>query len=118
MIQKADTGGTAAVEAKPVQISPQSLSATRPATAETGTILYVNSPPVESPAFRRYLDGLKRMAGGERIPLVVHLAVTDRCGYRCERCSNSFMQSAAPAEPSLDHLVELLGALKKAGTAR
>lgn len=94
----------------------KSLAALRPATAETGTILYINNPPVESVAFRRYLSGLKRIAGGENIPLVVHIAITDRCAYRCERCSNNFMRGTSHEEPSLGNLIRLLNALKAAGT--
>lgn len=94
----------------------KSLSTIRPATSGTGTILYVNTPPVESLAFRRYLRGLTRLAKGESVPLTVHIAVTDRCGYRCARCSNQFMRGKGSHDPSTERIVGLLKELKDAGT--
>jgi MoaA/NifB/PqqE/SkfB family radical SAM enzyme len=90
----------------------RSLLRTRPATAATGTILYPNCPPVGSPAFRRHLHGLKRIARGEHVPMAAHISVTDRCIYRCARCSNL---SDAPDDPGLEKLSQLVADLKARG---
>lgn len=94
----------------------RSLRSIRPASAETGTIPYVNCPPVGSLAFRRHLRGLKEIGKGRSVPLVVHLVVTDRCGYHCARCSNRRMGTAPGPDPSLNMLRTLLDELKQAGT--
>ncbi|MCY3020027.1 MAG: radical SAM protein [Planctomycetota bacterium] len=86
----------------------------RPATAATGTILHVNCPPLGSPGFRRYLRGLRRLAGGEYVPLAVHVAVTGRCINCCARCSN--VARACP-DPALETLTRMLAGLRDAGTA-
>jgi len=90
------------------------LSATRPAGALTGTITVLDCPPLGSPAFRSYLRGLKRVARGERVPLVAHLAVTDRCPNRCARCSNL---PAGGGDPPAEALTRLIAELRAAGTA-
>lgn len=94
----------------------RSLAAFRPVSAGSGTILYVNSPPVEGRAFGRYLGGLNRVARGERVPLVVHVAVTDRCPLRCARCSSRAMRTAEAPDPGAGLLLALLSDLKRAGT--
>lgn len=94
----------------------KSLPAIRPATAATGTIFYVNTPPVESQAFRRYLHGLRRMAHGESVPLTVHISVTDRCGSECLRCSNKLMRAERRQDPTRESVIGLLRDLKEAGT--
>jgi MoaA/NifB/PqqE/SkfB family radical SAM enzyme len=89
------------------------LWATRPATAETGTFLCVYWPPVGSVAFRRHLDGIRSMATGQYVPLVVHVSVTDRCPCSCARCSNL---SCGQPDPQLERVSSLLADLKRAGT--
>lgn len=86
----------------------------RPATADTGTIIFVNCPPVGSTAFCRYLSGLARYARGGLAPLAAHVAVNGQCPNRCARCSNVVRGvSGAP----LDQLKQLLAGLKNAGVA-
>ncbi len=75
----------------------------------------VYSPPVGSPAYARYLRGLQQMGRGQWIPLVVHISVTDRCPYRCRRCSNL---AQGDDEPSLELLERLARQLRAAGTCR
>lgn len=89
------------------------LFATRPATAETGTMFCVYCPPVESAAFRRHLTGLKRIGMGQHVPLVVHISLTDRCPCSCRRCSNL---RSGRSDPSLSRVVDLLSRLRQAGT--
>lgn len=89
------------------------LLATRPATAETGTFLCVYCPPVGSVAFRRHLDGIRRIASGQYVPLVVHVSVTDRCPCACAHCSNL---SRSQPDPELETMSSLLEDLKRAGT--
>src|SRR5512140_429006 len=81
------------------------LLATRPATAETGTFLCVYWPAVGSVAFGRHLDGIRRIASGQYVPLVVHVSVTDRCQCSCARCSNL---SCGQPDPQLERLSSLL----------
>lgn len=90
------------------------LLATRPATAETGTMLCVYCPPVGSTAFRRHLAGLRRIASGAYVPLVAHLSLTDRCPCSCRRCSN--LPCGQP-DPPLSSVLDLLSQLRQAGTA-
>jgi MoaA/NifB/PqqE/SkfB family radical SAM enzyme len=90
------------------------LATTRPATAPSGTIVYANCPPLEGAPYRRYLRGLARVARGERVPLVAHVAVTDRCGYSCARCSNAWPRAE---DPPVAKLAALIGSLLDAGTA-
>jgi MoaA/NifB/PqqE/SkfB family radical SAM enzyme len=86
----------------------------RPATADTGTIIFVNCPPLGSTAFRRYLSGLARCARGGLAPLAAHVAVNGQCPNRCARCSNVAREvSGAP----LAQLKQLLAGLKNAGVA-
>jgi len=75
----------------------------------------VYSPPVGSLAYARYLRGLQQMGRGHWIPLVVHISVTDRCPYRCRRCSNL---AQGDDEPSLERLERLARQLRAAGTCR
>lgn len=90
------------------------LGSIRPVSAPSGIFTHVNCPPLGSPAFGRYVRGLERAARGERVPLVAHVSVTDRCRYRCARCSN--IASGGP-DPSLKALSALFGELKAAGGA-
>lgn len=87
---------------------------TRPASAPSGTIVYANCPPVGTEGFRRYLRGLRRMGRGEAVPLAAHIAVTDRCPNRCERCSNL---SRTPTDPPAEQILKVLAELKDLGTA-
>ena len=91
----------------------ESLRRLRPVFSPVGIVLHPYAPPIGGPAFGRYLRGLGRMAHGERIPLVVHLSVTDRCGNACPRCSNL---PCAPQDPPLANLIALIGRLRRAGT--
>lgn len=91
------------------------LLATRPTWRGGTAELNVYSPPVGSPGYGRYLQGIKRLARGEFVPLVAHVAITDRCPYACARCSNV---SRSDEEPSLDRLKRLLEELRSAGAAR
>jgi MoaA/NifB/PqqE/SkfB family radical SAM enzyme len=88
---------------------------TRPTWRGNTAELNAYSPPVGGECYRRYLDGLLRIGRGEWVPLVVHLSVTDRCPYRCQRCSNL---SHAAADPSLGDLSRVLSDLRAAGTTR
>lgn len=90
------------------------LFATRPATAETGTMLCVYCPPVGSIAFRQHLAGLRRIASGEYVPLVTHISLTDRCPCSCRRCSN--LPCGQP-DPPQSNILDLLAQLRQAGTA-
>jgi|WetSurMetagenome_2_1015567.scaffolds.fasta_scaffold98655_2 MoaA/NifB/PqqE/SkfB family radical SAM enzyme len=92
----------------------KAFSSTRPASAKSGTIVYANCPPIGTKAFGRYLGGIRRMTHGELVPLVVHIAVTDRCGYNCARCSN---MRAAIEDPTIEEIRKLLSSLVDAGTA-
>ena len=91
------------------------LSRTRPTWRGGVAELNAYSPPVGGEGFRRYLRGLQRISRGEWAPLVAHVSVTDRCGYRCERCSNI---ARGAADPPLDRLSRLLDDLRIAGTSR
>jgi MoaA/NifB/PqqE/SkfB family radical SAM enzyme len=77
--------------------------------------LNVYSPPVGSPAYSRYLRGLRRMGQGQWTPLVAHVSVTDRCPYHCRRCSNVARGDADPTTATLLHVIE---ELRRAGTCR
>jgi MoaA/NifB/PqqE/SkfB family radical SAM enzyme len=90
------------------------LRLARPVRAESGTVLYINCPPVESPAFARHLAGLGRLARGEHVPLAVHVSVTDRCECRCARCSNL---GGGREDPPLEALARLFAELRAAGTS-
>lgn len=85
----------------------------RPVRSDVGIVLHPYAPPIGGVAFGRYLRGLKRLARGEHVPLVVHLAVTDRCDNACRRCSNL---PRSRRDPALDSLVPLLDGLRAAGT--
>ena len=91
------------------------LANTRPTWRDGEAEMNVYSPPVGSPAYARYLRGLQRMDRGEWVPLVVHLSVTDRCRYRCDRCSNC---AQCGDDPPLETLVRLAEDLRAAGTCR
>lgn len=91
------------------------LLGTRP-TWRSGTAeLNVYSPPVGSAAYSRYLRGLRRMGRSEWVPLVVHVSLTDRCPYRCRRCSNV---ARGGRDPTLEALARLGQQLRAAGTCR
>jgi MoaA/NifB/PqqE/SkfB family radical SAM enzyme len=91
------------------------LRHTRPVWHDGEAELNVYSPPVGGPAYARYLDGVQRMARNEWSPLVAHLSVTDRCVYRCSRCSNAAQHSP---DPPLDSLLGIIEELRTAGTCR
>lgn len=91
----------------------ESLRQLRPVVSPVGIVLHPYAPPVGGRAFGRYLQGLRRMARGERLPLVVHLSVTDRCPNACRRCSNL---PCASGDPPLEALVRLIEKLRRAGT--
>ena len=75
----------------------------------------VYSPPVGSPAYARYLRGLRQMSRGQWTPLVAHVSVTDRCPYHCRRCSNVARSDDDPTTASLTRVIE---ELRAAGTCR
>ncbi len=91
-----------------------SVLSTRPVAAPTGRFLYPNVPALGTAGYRRYLKGLRRLSLGEHVPLAAHVSVTDRCGYRCARCSNL---SRSPHDPPLNSVVRLLAELRAAGVA-
>jgi MoaA/NifB/PqqE/SkfB family radical SAM enzyme len=88
---------------------------TRPTWRAGEAELNVYSPPVGSAAYARYLHGLRLMGQGKWVPLVVHVSVTDRCPYRCRRCSNV---TRGDEDPSVESLVRLAEQLRAAGTCR
>ena len=87
--------------------------ATRPSSAPSATLLTIFCPPVGSTAFRRHMAGLSQIARGDYVPLVAHIAVTDRCPFSCRRCSNI----PTGAEPDFVVLASVLHQLEAAGTA-
>jgi len=91
----------------------RALFATRPSSAPSGTLLYVNGPAIGTRSFGRYVSALKRLKRCAGLPLVAHLSVTDRCVNRCDRCSNL---SASPSDPSLASLLPVIARLREAGT--
>ena len=88
---------------------------TRPTWRGDSAELNAYSPPVGGAGYRRYLDGLLRIGRGQWVPLVVHLAVTNRCPYCCRRCSNL---SHAAEDPSREDLSRVLDELRAVGTTR
>ncbi|MBI5534880.1 MAG: radical SAM protein [Deltaproteobacteria bacterium] len=91
------------------------LSLVRPVRTSAGIFTHPYAPPIGGKAYGRYLCGLARMARGERVPLVAHLSVTDRCPCDCLRCSNL---GRAEQDPSLAQLIRVVQSLRAAGTAR
>jgi MoaA/NifB/PqqE/SkfB family radical SAM enzyme len=91
------------------------LARTRPIWRGNEAEMNLYSPPVGSPAYGRYLRGLRQMARGRWVPLVAHLSVTDRCPYRCRRCSNV---SGGAEDPPLERLARLADELRADGTCR
>lgn len=91
------------------------LLATRPTWRNGEAEMNVYSPPVGSAAYGRYLRSLRCMGRGEWMPMVVHVSVTDRCPYRCARCSNVVQ---GQDDPPLENLVRLAHELRSAGTCR
>ena len=91
------------------------LLSTRPTWRAGEAEMNVYSPPVGSAAYSRYLQGLRLMGQGAWVPLVVHISVTDRCPYRCRRCSNV---TRSDGDPSVESLVRLAEQLRGAGTCR
>jgi hypothetical protein len=85
----------------------------RPVFSPVGIVLHPYAPPIGGRAFGRYLQGLRRMARGEHVPLVAHISVTDRCANACRRCSNLPCTSQDP--PHTD-LIALIAKLRHAGT--
>jgi MoaA/NifB/PqqE/SkfB family radical SAM enzyme len=90
-----------------------SLRHLRPVLSPVGIVLHPYAPPIGGRAFGRYLQGLRRMARGEHVPLVVHLSVTDRCPNACRRCSNL---PCSEGDPPLEALIPLIEKLRQAGT--
>lgn len=91
-----------------------SMRDARPLRTRYGIDVHHLSPPVGSRAFGRYLNSLKRVARGERVPVMAHISLTDRCPCSCERCSDI---PTGRAEPTFDMLRSMLVELKDAGTA-
>jgi MoaA/NifB/PqqE/SkfB family radical SAM enzyme len=91
------------------------LRQTRPTWRAGEAELNVYSPPIGGPAYARYLRGLRRMSRNEWTPLVAHVSVTDRCPYRCPRCSNVARGDGDPTTASLLRVIE---ELRAAGTCR
>jgi MoaA/NifB/PqqE/SkfB family radical SAM enzyme len=91
------------------------LLSTRPTWHRGVAEMNVYSPPVGSAAYARYLQGVRRMGQGEWVPLVAHVSVTDRCPYRCGRCSNL---ARGGEDPPLATLARLAEQLRAAGTCR
>lgn len=85
----------------------------RPLFKNNKIYLFASIPPLNTPAFKRYLKGMKLMAKGESLPLEVHISVTDQCSYNCNRCSN-FSNEVEPELMGLERIVEKF---KEAGTA-
>lgn len=91
----------------------ESLRHLRPVFSPVGIVLHPYAPPIGGRAFGRYLQGLRRMARGEHVPLVAHLSITDRCTNTCRRCSNL---PCATQDPPLEKLAPLIDKLRKMGT--
>ncbi len=89
------------------------LKFTRPVPSPVGIVVHPYAPPIGGKAFRRYLQGLRRMARGEHVPLVAHISITDECGYSCHRCSN--LAGDCPP-PGACQIFDLIRDLKAAGT--
>jgi MoaA/NifB/PqqE/SkfB family radical SAM enzyme len=89
------------------------LRLTRPVRSPVGIVVHPYAPPIGGQAFSRYLQGLRRMARGEYVPLVAHISVTDECGNSCSRCSNLGGNCPAPGKASITGLI---GQLRTAGT--
>ena len=75
--------------------------------------LRVNSffPPYPGPAFERFLRAVRERA---RVPMSVHLAVTDACPFRCPHCSYARRGGAAM---SREKRLAVVGEVKALGTA-
>jgi MoaA/NifB/PqqE/SkfB family radical SAM enzyme len=91
------------------------LLSSRPTWRAGEAEINVYCPPVGSPAYARYLRGLRQIGRDRWIPLVVHISVTDRCPYSCRRCSN-LAQSGR--DPPMELLARLADELRAAGTCR
>jgi hypothetical protein len=91
----------------------ESMRFLRPVFSPVGIVLHPYAPPIGGRAFGRYLQGLGRMARGEKVPLVVHLSVTDRCANACRRCSNL---PSTSQDPPLADLIALIAKLRQTGT--
>ena len=91
------------------------LMHTRPSWRGSLAELNAYCPPIGSKTYGRYLHGLKRICRQDWTPLVAHVSVTDRCPYRCERCSNV---SKSDKDPELSTLKQLFRELVSAGTSR
>lgn len=90
------------------------LRLVRPTLSNVGIVLHPYAPPIGGAGYRRYLAGLRRLHAGARVPLTVHLAITDRCPYACVRCSNI---PTGVEEPSTEALEKIIGICADAGTA-
>ncbi|MCX7047355.1 MAG: radical SAM protein [Candidatus Sumerlaeota bacterium] len=91
-----------------------SLRELRPVRSPVGDVLHPYAPPIGGKGYRRYLQGLKRLAGGGRTLFTAHLSVTDACRNSCARCSNL---SFARADPPLADIQRLLSDLRRAGVS-
>ncbi|MBI5191150.1 MAG: radical SAM protein [Nitrospirae bacterium] len=92
----------------------RSMRDARPIRTRYGIDIHHLAPPVGSRAFGRYLNSLKRVSHGERVPVMAHISLTDRCDCGCERCSNI---PSGRVEPTFEMVGRLLAELKDAGTA-
>lgn len=91
-----------------------SLIHARPLRSQSGIIAGPDCPPLDHPAFPRWLRGFARLARGESLPLAAHVAVTVRCPNNCARCSQMIPGCQDPAR---NYLLGLINDLRKAGTA-
>lgn len=91
------------------------LEQVRPVSTPHGIFTHPYAPPIGGRAYGRYLDGLRRTANGLRVPLVVHLSVTDRCPCHCARCSNL---GTSRSDPPAAAIGALIGRLREAGAVR
>lgn len=85
----------------------------RPLFKNNKIYLFASIPPLKTNAFKRYLKGMKILSKGKSLPLEVHISVTDKCGYNCNRCSN-ISNNPEPEIPGLKRIIEKF---KNAGTA-
>lgn len=58
---------------------------------------------------------IKDKMTGSRSPLVIALAITPKCNFRCNYCYGQYFQSKEP-QPSLKNLLKLIDDLAKLGT--
>ncbi len=88
-------------------------SGVRPLFKNKKIYLFSTIPPMRTQAFKRYLSGIRKLLNGNSVPLEVHLSVTDRCNYSCDRCSNF----KTGTEPTFEEIKSIIKKLDSAGTA-